>query len=38
MRRLPLAPDYKTTLRIFTGLGGGNVIPAAGRGHRAGEG
>ena len=27
MRRLPLAPDYKTTLRIFTGLGGGNVIP-----------
>ena len=27
MRRLPLAPDYKTTLRIFTGLGGGNIIP-----------
>ena len=27
MRRLPLAPDYKTSLRIFTGLGGGNVIP-----------
>jgi tetratricopeptide (TPR) repeat protein len=26
MRRLPLAADYKTTLRIFTGLGGGNVI------------
>lgn len=26
MRRLPLAPDYKTTLRIFTGLGGGNVV------------
>ena len=26
MRRLPLAPDYKTTLRVFTGLGGGNVI------------
>jgi hypothetical protein len=26
MRRLPLASDYKTTLRIFTGLGGGNVI------------
>jgi hypothetical protein len=26
MRRLPLAPDYKTTLRIFTGLGGGNVL------------
>ena len=27
MRRLPLAPDYKTTLQIFTGLGGGNVLP-----------
>ena len=27
MRRLPLAPDYKITLRIFTGLGGGNIIP-----------
>jgi Tetratricopeptide repeat/Protein of unknown function (DUF3108) len=26
MRRLPLASDYKTTLRIFTGLGGGNTI------------
>jgi len=26
MRRLPLAPDYKTTLRILTGLGGGNII------------
>jgi hypothetical protein len=26
MRRLPLASDYKTLLRIFTGLGGGNVI------------
>jgi hypothetical protein len=26
MRRLPLAPDYKAGLRIFTGLGGGNVI------------
>jgi hypothetical protein len=26
MRRLPLASDYKTTLRIFTGLGGGNII------------
>jgi hypothetical protein len=26
MRRLPLASDYKTTLRIFTGLGGGNVV------------
>ena len=26
IRRLPLAPDYKTTLRIFTGLGGGNII------------
>ena len=27
MRRLPLASDYKTTLHIFTGLGGGNIIP-----------
>ena len=27
MRRLPLAPDYKTTLHIFSGLGGGNVVP-----------
>ena len=27
MRRLPLAADYKTTLHIFTGLGGGNIIP-----------
>jgi hypothetical protein len=26
MRRLPLASDYKTTLRIFSGLGGGNII------------
>ena len=26
MRRLPLAPDFKSTLRIFTGLGGGNII------------
>ena len=26
IRRLPLAPDYKTTLRIFTGLGGGSII------------
>ncbi|HVM47054.1 MAG TPA: tetratricopeptide repeat protein, partial [Candidatus Acidoferrum sp.] len=26
MRRLPLAPDYKTTLKIFTGLGGGTMI------------
>jgi hypothetical protein len=26
MRRLPLADGYKTTLRIFTGLGGGNII------------
>jgi len=27
LRRLPLASDYKTTLRIFSGLGGGNIIP-----------
>jgi hypothetical protein len=27
LRRLPLAPDYQTTLRIFTGLGGGSTIP-----------
>ena len=27
MRRLPLASDYKTALHIFTGLGGGNIIP-----------
>jgi hypothetical protein len=27
MRRLPLAPDYKTTLHILSGLGGGSVIP-----------
>ena len=27
MRRLPLASDYKTTLHVFTGLGGGNIIP-----------
>ena len=26
MRRLPLALGFKSTLRIFTGLGGGNVI------------
>jgi len=26
MRRLPLAPDYTNTVRIFTGLGGGNII------------
>jgi hypothetical protein len=26
MRRLPLADGYKTTLRIFTGLVGGNII------------
>ncbi len=26
VRRLPLAADYQTTLRIFTGLGGGNTI------------
>lgn len=26
IRRLPLASDYQTTLRIFTGLGGGNII------------
>jgi hypothetical protein len=26
-RRLPLAPDYQTTVSIFTGLGGGNIIP-----------
>jgi hypothetical protein len=26
MRRLPLASGYKTLLRIFTGLGGGNVL------------
>ncbi len=26
MRRLPLASDYKTTLHIFTGLGGGNIL------------
>jgi hypothetical protein len=26
IRRLPLAPDYQTTLRIFTGLGGGTTI------------
>jgi len=26
MRRLPLADGYKTPLRVFTGLGGGNVI------------
>ena len=25
-RRLPLAPDFKSSLRIFTGLGGGNVL------------
>jgi hypothetical protein len=27
MRRLPLAPSYKTTLRVLTGLGGGNILP-----------
>ena len=27
LRRLPLASDYKTTLHIFTGLGGGNIVP-----------
>ncbi len=27
IRRLPLAPDYQTTLHIFSGLGGGNIIP-----------
>lgn len=27
IRRLPLASDYKTTLQIFSGLGGGNIIP-----------
>jgi hypothetical protein len=27
IRRLPLTADYETTLRIFTGLGGGNIIP-----------
>jgi tetratricopeptide (TPR) repeat protein len=27
IRRLPLATNYSTTLRILTGLGGGNIIP-----------
>lgn len=27
IRRLPLADKYKTCLNIFTGLGGGNIIP-----------
>ena len=27
IRRLPLAPDYRTTLRVFSSLGGGNIIP-----------
>ncbi len=27
IRRLPLASDYQTTLRICSGLGGGNIIP-----------
>jgi len=27
IRRLPLASGYKTTVRTFTGLGGGNIIP-----------
>ncbi|HOX58093.1 MAG TPA: tetratricopeptide repeat protein [Candidatus Paceibacterota bacterium] len=27
IRRLPLRSGYKTTLRIFSGLGGGNIIP-----------
>jgi hypothetical protein len=27
IRRLPLASDYQTTLRIFSGLGGGSIIP-----------
>ena len=27
IRRLPLASDYKTTIQVFTGLGGGNIIP-----------
>jgi len=27
MRRLPLAANYKTNLRIITSLGGGNIIP-----------
>jgi hypothetical protein len=26
MRRLPWAKDYATTLQVFTGLGGGNII------------
>ena len=26
VRRLPLAADYQTTLRIFTGLGGGTIV------------
>ena len=27
IRRLPLATNYSTTLRVFTSLGGGNIIP-----------
>ena len=27
IRRLPLGAGYQTTLRIFSGLGGGNIIP-----------
>ena len=27
IRRLPLAANYQTTLHIFSGLGGGNIIP-----------
>jgi hypothetical protein len=27
IRRLPLAAGYKTIIRTFTGLGGGNIIP-----------
>ena len=38
MRRLPLASDYKTTLRIFTGLGGGNIISLEAKVTAPGEG
>jgi hypothetical protein len=27
VRRLPLEPDYRTTLRVFTSLGGARIIP-----------
>jgi hypothetical protein len=27
MRRLPLATNYSTTIRVLAGLGGGNIIP-----------